>query len=361
VQETGSSVPSPGSTTRVAGRARVTGRRGAPVMVDVAALAGVSYQTVSRVINDQPGVRGSTRDRVLAAMRELGYRPSPAARSLASGRSRMIGIITIGSSLYGPTRTLRGIEDAVREAGYYVSTESLSRVDRSSALRAVHHVLSQGVDGIVAIDPEKDAAQALRSLPGRVPLIVMGGGLDDVGGTVVLDGYASSRRAVGHLLELGHSTVWHLSGPLRWAAAQHRVRGWREALEAADAPVPEPLTGDWSARSGYEAGRVLANNPEVTAVFAANDQMALGLLRALDEAGRAVPRDVSVVGFDDIPEAAYLIPPLTTLRQDFEDEGRRAVSMLLAEIDRPTSKPIPLRIVPDLIVRSSTARPPVRS
>lgn len=342
--------------TATSAPARATGRRGAPVMADVAALAAVSYQTVSRVINDQPGVRQSTRDRVRAAMQQLGYLPSSAARSLASGRSQAIGVITLGSDLYGPTKTLRGVEDAIRAAGYYVSTESLSRVDRPSALCAVDHMLRQGVDGIVAVEPEKDAAEALRALPGRVPLIVVGDGLDDVGATVVLDGCASSRKAVNHLLDLGHHTVWHVSGPPRWAAAQQRMRGWRQVLEAAGADVPESLVGDWSARSGYEAGRVLAGNPHVSAIFAANDQMALGVLRALSEAGRQVPGDVSVVGFDDIPEAAYFIPPLTTLRQDFQEEGRRAVSMLLAEIDCAGHGSIPLRIVPDLIVRSSTTR-----
>ena len=349
-------MPRNGATRAPSEPGRATGRRGAPVMVDVAALAGVSYQTVSRVINDQPGVRGSTRERVLAAMRELGYRPSTAARSLASGRSRTIGIVTIGSDLHGPTRTLRGVEQAVREAGWSVSTESVSRFDRPSAVAAVERMTAHGVEGIVAIDPELDAAAALRSLPVDVPLVVLRGGLDDVAAGVELDGGTSSRKAVQHLLDLGHPTVRHLAGPLRWEAARSRIDGWRAALEAAGAPVHEPLQGDWSARSGYQAGRVLAADPDVSAVFAANDQMAIGLLLALHEAGRAVPGDVSVIGFDDIPEAAYLIPPLTTLRQDFEDEGRRTVEMLLAQIEHPTTEPIPVRLVPDLIVRASTGR-----
>ena len=338
------------------GASRASGRRGMPVMVDVAALAGVSYQTVSRVINDQPGVRGSTRERVLAAMRELGYRPSSAARSLASGRSRTIGVVTIGSGLYGPATTLRGVEAAVRDAGYAVTTESLSRFDRASALAAVDRMTGQGVEGIIAIDPEVDAAAALRSLPAGVPLMVLCGGLDAVAAGVQIDGTEGAQGAVRHLLDLGHPTVRHLAGPLRWEAARSRMEGWRAALEAAGAPVHEPQQGDWSARSGYAAGRVLAADPEVSAVFAANDQMAIGLLLALHEAGRAVPGDVSVIGFDDIPEAAYLIPPLTTLRQDLEDEGRRAVAMLLSQVEHPIAEPIPVRMVPDLIVRSSTGR-----
>ncbi len=334
---------------------RVTGRDGTPVMVDVAALAGVSYQTVSRVINDQPGVRGSTRERVLAAMRELGYRPSAAARSLASGRSRTIGIITIGTDLYGPATTLRGVEVAVRNAGYSVSTESLSRFDRTSALAAVERMTAQRVEGILAIDPEVDAAAALREMPRAVPLMVLCGGLDAVAAGFQFDSAAGAHNAVRHLLDLGHPTVRHLAGPLRFEAARSRVQGWRAALEAAGAPVHEPLEGDWRARSGYATGRVFADDPDVSAVFAANDQMAVGLMLALHEAGRAVPGDVSVIGFDDIPEAAYLIPPLTTLRQDFVDEGSRAVAMLLSQIEHPgAAEPIPVRMVPDLIVRSST-------
>jgi DNA-binding LacI/PurR family transcriptional regulator len=342
------------------GAPRTSGRRGAPVMVDVAALAGVSYQTVSRVINDQPGVRAATRDRVLAAMRELGYRPSTAARSLASGRSHTIGVLTIGSGLYGPATALRGVEAAVREAGWSVTTESLSRFDRRSALAAFDRMATHGVEGLVAVDPEVDAAAALRSPACELPLVVLRGGRDDVDAAVSFDVPASTRNAVRHLLDLGHPTVRHLAGPLGFEAARTRVDAWRAALEEAGAPVHEPVQGDWSARSGYHAGRVLAGDQRVTAVFAANDQMAVGLLLALHEAGRAVPRDVSVVGVDDIPEAAFLIPPLTTLRQDFEDEGRRAVAMLLDRIARPAAEAVPVRMVPDLIVRSSTGRYPPR-
>lgn len=337
------------------GARRATGRHGAPVMGDVAAIAGVSYQTVSRVINDQPGVRASTRERVLAAMHELGYRPSTAARSLASGRSRTIGVVTIGSPLYGPASTLRGVEAAVRDAGYAVSTESLSRFDRPSALAAVARMTAQGVEGIVAIDPEVDAATALRSLPAGIPLMVLCGGLDAVTAGVQIDGTEGSQAAVRHLLDLGHLTVRHLAGPLRWEAARSRMQGWRTALEAAGAPVHEPLQGDWSARSGYAAGRVLAADPDVSAVFAANDQMAIGLLLALHEAGRAVPGDVSVVGFDDIPEAEFFTPPLTTVRQDFAAVGQASIRLLVSRLE---SRGLPddelVVIEPRLIVRGSS-------
>lgn len=358
---------------------RLSGRGGAAVMEDVAARAGVSHQTVSRVLNGRPGVRASTRERVLAAMAELNYRPSTAARSLARGRSQAIGVVVLGTSLYGPTATTRSVEEAVRAAGYGVSTETLTRFDRPSVLEALDRLLRQAVDGVVVVVPPTDADDAVAAMAGTVPVVVVGAGCGDVPAAVSIDGRLSTRRAVRHLLQLGHRTVAHVAGPQEWPAGRQRLEGWREELRAAGAPEPEPLLGDWTAASGYQAGRRLAADPTVTAVFAANDQMALGVLRALHEAGRRVPEDVSVVGFDDLPEAAYFTPPLTTLRQDFELEGRLGVRMLLAQVeqqrsaaasgaggaDAPACTPGPLDaapvcLVPELILRSTTAPPPDR-
>ena len=172
---------------------------------------------------------------------------------------------------------------------------------------------------------------------------------------MAIDNRAGAARATQHLLDLGHETVHHLAGPVTWLDAEERVDGWRETLRAAGAPEPDVVTGDWSARSGYEAGHRLASMPEVTAVLCGNDQMALGLLRALAERDRRVPDDVSVVGFDDIPEAAYFLPPLTTVRQDFGELGRRAVHLLMDRIADEQSADSPLPISPELIVRASAA------
>jgi DNA-binding LacI/PurR family transcriptional regulator len=190
------------------------------------------------------------------------------------------------------------------------------------------------------------------------PLTVLENDLGKDASFVTADNAAGARKATEHLLDLGHATVRHIAGPTGWLSADHRVAAWRTTLEAAGVAVPEPLTGDWSADSGYELGRRLAADPDVTAIFASNDQMALGVLRALHESGRHVPGDVSVVGYDDIPEAAHLLPPLTTVRTDFPEIGTRALRLLLSQLDGPPEPPVD-RVVPvELIVRRSTGPAP---
>lgn len=326
-------------------------------MTDVAKLAGVSHQTVSRVLNDSPQVRPETRERVLAAVAELGYRPNAMARGLVSRRSKVLGVVTFDTILYGPACMLLGIERAARAAGYGVGIVTLERVDREGVLAAVNTLTDQGVDGVIVIAPQQAAATALHSLPTPVAAVVVEAGQEVGLPSASVDQFEGTRLAVRHLLDLGHETVWHLAGPEGWWEARDRREGWRRTLTAAGAPVPEPVFGDWSARSGYEAGRVLAENPDVTAVFAANDQMALGLLRAYAERGIAVPDRVSVVGFDDIPEAAYLSPPLTTVRQDFDEVGRRSMRLLLQLLEADAPAPAPPPVVPTLVVRASSAPP----
>ncbi len=301
-------------------------------MSDVAALAGVSHQTVSRVIADHPNVRPRTRGRVLAAIEELGYRPNTAARALATGRSRTLGVVSMNSTLFGPASTLYSIEEAAKHAGYFVTVASVRSFDRTSLREATTRLLGQAVDGLVVIAPLASAADALRDLPKDIPIVSVDGDPDAHDAVVRVDQVTGAAAATRHLLAAGHQTVWHVAGPHDWIDAQGRIAGWQAALHEAGAEVPPLLNGDWSARSGYQAGQVLARMPEVTAVFAANDQMALGLLRALDERNRQVPGDVSIVGFDDIPEAAFFTPPLTTVRQAFDEVGRRSLHMLVAQI-----------------------------
>jgi DNA-binding LacI/PurR family transcriptional regulator len=324
-------------------------------MADVAKLAGVSLQTVSRVINDSPHVRADTRERVQEAMRKLEYRPNPVARALVTGRSRTLGVVSFDTTLHGPASTLFGIERAAHEADYFVSIVSLRSLASSSVVSAVERLRDQGVDGILVIAPQESATSALLHLPEDVPVVAAEAGPDDSVPLVAVDQVQGAVLATTHLLELGHRTVWHISGPVDWLEAQDRMRGWRTTLEAAGAPTPPVLHGDWSARSGHELGRELAANPDVTAVFVANDQMALGLLRALHEAGRRIPGDISVVGFDDIPEAAYFTPPLTTVRQNFNEMGRRSLLLLLEQIESGVREPRRETVPPELIVRASTA------
>jgi DNA-binding LacI/PurR family transcriptional regulator len=322
-------------------------------MADVARLAGVSYQTVSRVLNDSPNVRADTRERVSAAIRQLGYHPSSTARALATGRSKTLGVVSFDTTLYGPASTLFGIERAAHDAGYAVSVSSLRALNRETVLAAIEQLRNQGADGVAVIAPTRAGADALLHVTPDFPVVAVEAGPKSSIPVATVDQLAGAAAATRHLLSLGHKTVWHLAGPSDWNEAEERVRGWTSVLEAAGAPIPKILRGDWTPRSGYELGQRLLEIPELTAVFVANDQMALGLLRRLHEAGREVPRDLSVVGFDDIPEAAYFTPPLTTVRQDFAELGRRCLQVLLCRIEGEEAPPRVV-VAPDLVVRDST-------
>ncbi|MET7490051.1 LacI family DNA-binding transcriptional regulator [Streptomyces sp. NPDC005538] len=336
----------------------------APVMADVARIAGVSHQTVSRVLNDHPNVRPVTRDRVLAAVRELGYRPNAAARNLATRRTRTLGVVSFNTTLYGPACMLYGIEQAARQHDYFVTVAAVGALDRRSVLDAVDRLRDQGVEGIVVIAPQTAAVGALANVPSDMPLVAVGCGTHTTLASVAVDNEAGAELATSYLLDLGHHTVHHLVGPRSWLDAREREAGWRGTLEKRGAPVPAPLSGgDWTARTGYELGRRIAADPDVTAVFCANDHMALGLLRALEKAGRRVPEDISVVGFDDMPETEYFGPSLTTVHQDFDELGRRALRALIEIVGDPDSGLPPadetphIVIQPSLVVRTSATRP----
>ena len=324
-------------------------------MYDVARLAGVSHQTVSRVINGSDRVRPETRDRVLAAMQQLDYRPNFVARALVTGTSRTLGVVTFNTTLFGPASTLVAVERAAAAEAYGVSIVSLETLDRAAVIRAVERLRAMGVDGVLVIAPKVAATSAVWDLPPGFPVVaVEAGTLDDIP-VVAVDQHEGARLATEHLLRLGHATVHHLAGPLEWQEAELRLDGWRGALDAAGARGSAPLRGDWSPRSGYELGRQMAELEDMTAVFVANDQMALGLIRALHERGRRVPEDVSIVGFDDIPEAEFFLPPLTTVRQDFNEMGRLALHCLLDGIGARQRSTVPSIVPATLIVRASSA------
>jgi DNA-binding LacI/PurR family transcriptional regulator len=336
-------------------RRRGLGR--SPVMADVGKLAGVSHQTVSRVINGSPNVRPETRQRVIAAMREVGYRPNSIARALATGRTKMLGVVGFDTTLYGPASVLFGIERAAHEEGYLMIVASLKALNRSSVSDAIERLRVRGVDGILVIAPDLESADAVRQAHSDIPLVAAEAGPSDVLSVVAVDQFAGAVSATRHLLDLGHETVWHISGPGDWLESAERVDGWRTTLESFGATPPPFLVGDWSARSGYDLGRRLSRDGSVTAIFAANDQMALGVLRAMREAGRDVPGDVSVVGFDDIPEAPYFMPALTTVRQDFIEVGSRSLRVLVRAIETGEPAVQGSRVATELVVRDSTAVP----
>lgn len=325
----------------------------APVMADVARVAGVSHQTVSRVINGMPNIRPATRERVEAAIKELGYRPNLAARALVTKRSATIGIITTESGLYGPNSIHRTIEEAARTAGYFAGSVGLKQITPDSFSDAIEHLMRQSVEGIVVIAGQRHALDLIHRHDPGVPFVVVEGDLSRAKFAVGVDQHRGAYDATRHLIDLGHRNIAHITGPEDWTEAEARCQGWRDALAEAGLDSSRVFIGDWTAARGYEVGRELAQDRDVTAVFVANDQMALGLLRALHEAGRAVPGDVSVVGFDDSPESGFLVPPLTTVRQDFAEVGRRAIAVLSAAI-LGEEEDLERLIDPQMVLRDST-------
>jgi DNA-binding LacI/PurR family transcriptional regulator len=329
-------------------------RRGAS-QADVARIAGVSGQTVSRVANGARYVDAATRERVLAAMREVDYRPNRAARALRSGRFQSIGVIAFELSSVGTTHTLDAIAAAATETGYGVNLLPVLGATQDAVRAAFEQLGEQAVDGIIILVETHRLDGVV--VPEGLPVVVVDSSAQYSYPIVDNDQAHGARLATEHLLELGHETVWHVAGPELSYSARRRRTAWQETLEAHDRVAPPVIPGDWSARSGYEAGLRLADDDGLTAVFTANDQMALGLLRALHECGRSVPDEVSVVGFDDMEEAAYFWPPLTTVRQSFAEVGKRAVDALMREIRSGEHEHHEELVPTQLVVRASTAMP----
>ena len=325
-------------------------------MHDVATLAGVSHQTVSRVLNDHPSVRPETRRRVLDAIAALGYRRNTAARALVTRRSGTIGVVSSGSALFGPTSTLIAIEVAARDADLIVSLGTVAPWDSVKVAAVLERFMGQGVDGVIVIASHLDAVEAVRAFREPIPILMVGPmNLPAPMHTVAVDQQSGAKMAVRHLIDLGHRDVVHLAGPTDWLDARARIEGWREGLAAAGVKAGDPVPADWSAGRGYEIGRELISSGLPTAVFAANDQLALGLLRAFAEAGVRVPDDVSVVGFDDIDGSAHFFPPLTTVRQEFGALGRTCMEILLAAI---AGEPARSALIPPSIVMRASSGPP---
>jgi DNA-binding LacI/PurR family transcriptional regulator len=335
------------------GRARTTAS-----MADVARLAGVSAQTVSRVSNGYAGVTEETRRAVLAAMKELGYRPNSAARALKRGSFRTIGVITFSLATTGNVRTLEAIATSAAHEGYAVTLLPVALPTQDEVRGAFTRLEELAVDAVVVIMEVHLLDAAALTLPPHVQVVVVDSDAGDRYTVVDTDQAGGTRTAVRHLLDLGHRTVWHLAGPEDSFAAQRRADAWRATLTEAGRVPPPLLRGDWTAASGYRAGLDLAAHEDCTAVFAANDQMALGLLRALHERGRRVPADVSVVGFDDIPEASSFLPPLTTVHQDFAEVGRLCVETVLRTVREGEVPERGTTLVPTRLVRRASTAPP---
>lgn len=326
-----------------------------PGMADVARLAGVSAQTVSRTLAGHPNVRHKTRAKVLAAVEQLGYRKNNAARMLSSGRSRTIGVVTLQTNFYSRTNLVFGIETAAREAGYAVSTVTTASLDTAAVEGALSRLAEQDAEGVILSVPLVHVSPRIEQLTRSVPTVTIDGSRTSATEVVAVDQTLAARLATRHLIELGHETVWHVAGPEEWLDAASRCAGWRDTLEAAGLSVPPVLEGDWTPASGYRNGLILGKIPDVTAVFVASDEMAFGVIRALHELGRRVPEDISVVGVDDIALAEYCSPSLTTVAQPFAEMGALAVAHLLRHIEDPGAASEPASVEPALVVRASTA------
>lgn len=326
---------------------------------DVAARAGVSRQTVSRVLNDLPGMSQETAARVRAVIAELDYRPNRAARTLATSRHRTIGLITTAPREFGPASIALAIERAAREYDYALASVSAASDGEEEIAEALDELVRWGVDGIVVIAPQAASWPLIQERLGTMPSLTLqwSGGPAN---TAAIDQRVGAVAATRHLIGLGHRRILHLAGPEGWAEVDQRIAGYREALAQAGLEPLAPVRGDWTADSGYEVGLRILPGRDFTAVFASNDQMAIGLLHAAREAGVEVPLELSVVGFDDIPEARHAAPPLTTVRQGFTALGDTAMRRLIAVVER---RPVPDGEVPDqttFVVRESTAPPQPR-
>ena len=325
-----------------------------PSIRDVARLAEVSHQTVSRVLNDHPSIRPETKQRVLDAISELDYRPNLAARALVTRSSNTLGVLSASIGEFGPASSIAAIEEAARTQGYSVSTVNLPATTPEAIETAVRQLLREQVAGIVVLAPQLRVFHALQGMRIDVPYVSLQTASGATEQRLAADQVEGARLATAHLIELGHRDIVHLAGPQDWIEAESRMRGYLDALLDADLPTIAPIRGDWTADFGHFAGRELARRGGFTAVFAANDLMAIGLMHGFRDAGLDVPRDISVVGFDDIPVAPHVWPPLTTVHQDFRELGRRAVELLLAGI-RGEALPSLGLLEPQLVARASSA------
>ncbi|MFN2167762.1 MAG: LacI family DNA-binding transcriptional regulator [Anaerolineae bacterium] len=333
-----------------------------PTIKDVAAQAGVSRQTVSRVINDKGEVSDATRARVLAAIEELGYQPNAVARSMVAGRTHTLGCVSPNLIDYTLANIIEGAQAEARRQGYFVLTGSAPQEDDVQAL--LQEMIHRRVDGLLVLNPYADGRyRHFLSLADRgTPVVYLNNTpRQEPISSVRCNDFEGGYRAARHLLELGHTRIATIVGPENEECTADRLEGYRQALSEVGLDVDPRLRadGDWSATSGYRAGQeLLAAAPDFTGIVSQNDQMAVGAIRALREAGRAVPEAVSIIGFDDIPLASYFDPPLTTFRQPMQESGRRAIQLLIGQIEDPTRRPEQVLLHARLVERSSCARRP---
>ena len=333
----------------------------------VAQEAGVSTQTVSRVLNDRPDVAPETRQQILGIIDRLGYQPSALARSLIQQRSTTLGIVIAGLRFIGPSRTLNGMTARAEEMGYSLLLKKLPKFDTEDVEPILNDLLARQVDGIIWAVPKIGGnhnwlQDRLPSLP--VPIIVLTTQEKTNVSTVSIDNYWGGRIATEHLLAQGCQHIGHLAGPLVWREAHQRHAAWRDVLTAAGKPVKSNhwIEGDWSSQSAVEPfAQLLDQYPEMDGVFVANDQMALAVLQVAHQRGLRIPQDLAVVGFDGLAEAPYFWPALTTIRQDLHELGCMAVQEVVQMIETGRDsdevyQPETVLLKPKLITRQSSKK-----
>jgi LacI family transcriptional regulator len=318
----------------------------------------VSHQTVSRLLQGYDGIRPATRERVESALKELDYRPNLAARALATSRSHRIGALVYELLEVGPSKTIKGASDAARYAGYVLDIVTLDPSDEVAVDAALAVMRQQDLAGILAFAPMDLLTERIQRADFAVPLLLETDMDEGAAATHTSLSDAGMDQVVDYLVSIGHRDFFHVSGPLEWWASRNRAAAYEAALTRHGLTSRGSLAGNWSSASGYRTGLEIPLDKGVTALIAANDQMALGLVRALSERGVSVPRDMSITGFDDIPESEYFLPPLSTVRVDYERQGRNLMNRFLTLIDanHAAAADEPQR-EPELIVRASTAPP----
>ena len=338
-----------------------------PTIKQVAKAAGVSTQTVSRVINDRPDVAPETRERIQTAINELGYQPSALARSLIRQRSHTLGVVTAGLKYIGPSRTLSGIAIAAEEAGYALLLKELPSFDANNVEPIFQALLSRHVDGIIWAVSEVGGNRSWVHQPPAgldIPIVYLTMEAQEKISVVSIDNYEGGRMAMSHLLDQGYRNIGHISGPLDWWESRQRKKAWQDALKEASLEARDEhwTEGNWSSASGVQAAEKLFEQyPEMDSIFVANDQMALGVLQIADERGIRIPEDIGIVGFDNIPESAYFLPPLTTVQQDQYHVAQVAVQEVIKTIESgwhelELVEPRTIMLPPTLIVRQSSVR-----
>lgn len=342
-------------------------RSSRPTIKEVASAAGVSPQTVSRVINERPDVSAQTRERVQEIIQQLGYQPSALARSLIRQRSYTLGVVTAGLKYIGPSRTLNGITRSAEAAGYSLLLKELPSFDAKDVAPIFQKLLARHVDGIIWAVPEVGENRGWvnqLSLDLEIPIVYLTMESKEKIHIVSINNYIGGRLAISHLIEQGYQHIGHVSGPLDWWEARERKAAWQDGLTEAGRDIEETqwIEANWSSRSCARViGELFDDYPEMDSIFVANDQMALSVMQFACQQGLRIPEDLAVVGFDNIPESAYFWPPLTTIQQDQNKVGKLAVEEITKIIEAGWQgmepvEPKSIMLTPKIVVRRSSVR-----